>query len=118
MSTQEEKKMTDEEVEDAILNDKPFELDAFNRYSEGTHEGQIKAEQLEVGDVFKIDSADIVDYNTVLKVLSINDPGESWIDYTFRAELMSDPGLQKLSAGDTVELHYDEGEPVGNLILV
>lgn len=112
--------MSSEQVEDAILNDKPFDLDSFIEYTGEDHEGEIKAEQLEVGDVFKINNSDIIDYGTVVKVLGINEPelADEAFDYTFRCviEELPENTLMTKGVGDEVELWFDGPEYVGTLI--
>ena len=113
--------MSNEDVEYAILNDKPFDLDSFKNYIGENHEGEIRADQLEVGDIFRTNSAEVVDYGTVLKVLGINEPGvaDDYFDYTLRCEVV-EPASDRSSskAGDEVSIWYDADEYVGELIPV
>lgn len=114
--------MTDEDVEDAILNGRPFDLESFNRFSgQDNHEGELLASDIEVGDIFQINNSDIVDYGTILKVLSINDPeiADPYFDYTFRCEVV-EPADEKSSSevGDIREISFDKDEYVGKLIPV
>lgn len=119
-STDVEATMTYEETEDAILNDKPFDIDSFKAYTGDTGEGQVKASQLEVGDTFSISNADIVDYGTILKVLSINDPADPGFDYTFHCQILQLPerSFMTLQPGDTVDIWYDADEYAGTIIPV
>lgn len=113
--------MSDAEVEDAILNGKPFELADFQRYWGESHEGELKAKEVEVGDVFKTNSSEMVDFGTEVKVLGINEPevADDFFDYTFRCEIVK-PGNDKSSSkvGEEQILYYDADEYVGELIPV
>ena len=112
--------MTYEETEDAILNNEPFDIDSFKAYTGDIGEGQVKASQLEVGDTFSISNADIVDYGTILKVLSINDPADPGFDYTFHCQILQLPerSFMTLQPGDTVDIWYDADEYAGTIIPV
>lgn len=113
--------MSNEEVEKAILEGKPFTLDDFKRFRGENNEGEIRADQLEVGDVFRINNAEMVDYGTVLKVLGINEPevADDFFDYTFRCEVVEPANEQSSSkAGDEQFVYFDADEYVGELIPV
>ena len=120
-STKVEAAMTDADVEDAILNGKPFDLESFKRFRGEDHEGELLASQLEVGDVFRINNADVVDYGTVLKVLNINDPetADPYFDYTFTCEVV-EPADERSSSkvGDIQDIWFDSNEYVGTIIPV
>lgn len=120
-STKVEAAMTDADVEDAILNGRPFDLESFKRFSGEDHEGELLAEQLEVGDTFKINNSEIVDYGTILKVLSINDPdfADPNFDFTFHCEVV-EPADERSSSkvGDIQDIWFDNGEYVGTIIPV
>lgn len=113
--------MTEEELDDAILEGRPFDINDFKKYKLQTAEGSITGEEVEVGDTIIVDEdASEVDLGTVVKVLAINDPGEDWIDYTFKCEVVSNPerndSNQSLKPGDIINLHFDADEPIGTLV--
>ena len=114
--------MTHEEVEDAIMNDKPFEMDAFKDYIGEDHTNELQANQVEVGDTFRVNTADMIDLGTVVKVISINDPEyrDSYFDYTFRCVVTEVPRISQPSVkvGDEINLWYNTDEYVGELIPV
>jgi len=109
--------MTDDEVRDAIEQGKPFDIDSFDRYwwrTEAEDEEILRAESIEVGDIIDVQfDASEVDLGTVVKILSVNDPGEDWVDYTFKCEVQED--WKGLHEGDIVTLHFDGDERVGYL---
>lgn len=111
--------MTEEDLDYAIENGKPFDIGSFKKYKTYTDPDAIVADKVEVGDVISIDeSADQVDLGTIVKVLAINDPAEKWIEYTFRCEVIQNPSdsRQTVQVGDTIDLYFYEDEPVGHLI--
>lgn len=114
-STNIEAGMTNEEVKDAIEQGKPFDLDSFRNYWGGEDANAVRADQVQVGDIIDVEfDASEVDLGTKVKILSINDPGEDWIDYTFKCEVQED--WHGLHAGDIVTLHFDEDEQLGYVI--
>lgn len=109
---------TEEELDDAILNGKPFSLDDFKKYKTPLDPNEITADKVEVGDIINIQDASEVNLGTVVKILAINDPAENWIDYTFRCEVIEDPGKQTIKVGDEVLLHFDGDEGMGYIVPV
>lgn len=107
--------MSPEEVQDAIEKGKPFDLDSFREYWGGDDSDAIKAESVEVGDIINVQfDASEVDLGTEVKIISINDPKEDWIDYTFKCEVQND--WHGLHQGDIVTLHFDKDEQIGYVI--
>lgn len=117
-STKIEAAMTEEELDDAILDGRPFDLNDFKKYKSPLDPDEITADQLEVGDVISIQDASEVNLGTVVKILAINDPAENWIEYTFKCEVIEDPGKQSITVGDEVLLHFDGDEGVGYIVPV
>lgn len=73
----------------------------------------IKAEEVDVKDTIAIEDDDSeLTKGTVVTVLGINDPGEDWIDYTFRVKIISEP-----DKGRIADIHFDSGEVVGTLVV-
>lgn len=108
--------MTEEDLDYAIENNKPFDLESFKKWKTPIDPSAVLAEDVKVGDVINVDEdASEVNLGTVVKILSINDPAESWIDYTFECEVVVDPGgMQDMYVGATIWLHFSEGDPVGH----
>ena len=117
-STKIEAAMTEEELNDAILDGRPFDLNDFKKYKSHLDPNEITADQVEVGDVISIQDASEVNLGTVVKVLAINDPAENWIEYTFKCEVIEDPGKQTIQVGDEILLHFDGDEGVGYIVPV
>lgn len=110
--------MTEEDLDTAILEGKPFDLESFRKYKTVEDPTAIKAQDVEVGDVITVDEdASEVNLGTVVKVLKVNSPAEDWIDYSFTVELLSDPGLQGLERGSIMTIHFDTDESVGHLVV-
>lgn len=110
--------MTEEDLDYAIENGKPFDIESFKKWKTPINPDNITAEKVEVGDVIKIDSAEEINNGTVVKVLSINDPAESWIDYTFKCEVLEHDGrMQDVEVGSIVYLHFFADEEVGSLVI-
>lgn len=117
--TEVEAAMTEAELDDAILNDKPFDLESFKKYKTDNlaEEGVLTGEDIKEGDTIKItEDASEVDLGTVVKVLAINDPKENWIEYTFRCEVIDNAGQNSLEEGKEINLHFDGDEFVGILV--
>lgn len=110
--------MTEEDLDDAILNNKPFDLESFKKWKNPINPDAILAQDVQVGDIIDIEEdASEVNLGTVVKILAINDPAESWIDYTFRCEVIEhDGGMQDVETGSIIELHFDENDPIGYLM--
>ena len=116
--------MTEEDLDYAILNDKPFDIESFRKYKMPKPDPDtLRADQIEVGDIIEVtEDASEVNLGTQVKILAINDPGENWIDYTFHVELLDKPGRKisdetVLQAGDEIDIHFDADEYVGKLVL-
>ena len=117
-STDIEAAMTEEDLDYAILNDKPFDLESFKKYKTPVDPNSILAGNVQVGDVIKISTNEQVNEGTVIRVLAINDPAESWIDLAFKCEVVSDPGgMQGVSEGSILTLYYMPDEEVGYAVI-
>ena len=113
-STKVEAAMTEEELDDAILNNKPFDLESFKKWKNPVDPDAVQAQEVKIGDVIDVEDASEVNLGTVVEVLAINDPAESWIDYTFRCKVIEeDGGMQNIEPGSIIDLHFAEGEPIG-----
>ena len=109
--------MTEEELDDAIEKGKSFDLADFKKYKDEMDVDAITADQVEVGDIISIDQdASEVNLGTVVRVNAINDPKEDWVDFTFKCEVMIDPGKQSIKEGDEIDLHFDADEAIGHLV--
>ena len=110
--------MTEEDLDYAIENGKPFDLESFRKWKmPPVPEGTIYAKDVKVGDIISVEEdASEVNLGTTVEILAINDPAESWIEYTFKCKIVSDPGGQQLTAGDEIDLHFDGDEPIGPLV--
>lgn len=112
--------MTDAEVEDAILNERPFDLESFKRYRHGDlRKGKhpVAPSEIEVGKTY-INTEDATEFDlgtkfTVLDVLdrkSFEKLGEhagrweSRFDYVFKI---------RDEDGNVFNIHYDPDEYVG-----
>lgn len=110
--------MTEEELNQAIEEGEPFDLESFKEYKVDPYmEDSIQAQDVKVGDVIEIqEDASEVNLGTVVEILSINDPAEDWIDYTFQCEVVKDPGgMAGISKGSKITLHFDKDEYLGPL---
>lgn len=109
--------MTKEELDDAILNDKPFDLSSFKKYKIQKDPEALLAQDVEVNDVIDLEfDASEVNLGTVVQVLSINDPSESWADFTFRCTVLDPSKGQSTKEGDEITLHFDTDDEVGYLV--
>lgn len=109
--------MTEEELDDAILNDKPFDLSSFKKYKMQKDPEALLAQDVEVNDVIDLEfDASEVNLGTVVQVLSINDPSESWADFTFRCTVLDPSKGQSTKEGDEITLHFDTDDEVGYLV--
>lgn len=109
--------MTEEEVDDAILNGKPFDLSSFKKYKIQKDPEALLAQDVEVNDVIDLEfDASEVNLGTVVQVLSINDPSESWADFTFRCTVLDPSKGQSTKEGDEITLHFDTDDEVGYLV--
>ena len=110
--------MTEEDLDYAILNDKPFDLESFKKYKTPVDPDAILAGNVQVGDIIEISTNEQVNEGTVVRVLAINDPAESWIDLAFKCEVVSDPGgMQGVSEGSILTLYYMPDEEVGYAVI-
>lgn len=119
--------MTEADLDDAILKGKPFDLASFKKYKlPELGEDILTADKIDVDDIIKItESSEEVNIGTIVKILSINDPGEDWIDYTFHVQLLESPEFEgrdpyyhsSLQPGDEMDLHFFADEYVGPLVL-
>lgn len=114
--------MTEDELDNAILHDKTFDLNDFKEYKMPEGSDMLKGRDIEVDDIIDVEAdASEVNLGTVVKVVAINDPAEDWIDFTFKCEVLddvgqSDPGEQELKPGDFIDLHFDADEEIGYLL--
>lgn len=103
-----------EDLEDAVLNGRPFELDEFKEYWDTYHqpeEGAITADEVEEHDVIEnTEDASEIDIGDVFHVDSITPHAKGWeeFDYEFDVTLLN--GNYK---GNHVKLHYMADEYVG-----
>lgn len=113
--------MTEDDLDYAILNNKPFDLNDFKEYKIAESSDMLKGRDVEVGDIIDVEAnASEVNLGTVVKVIAINDPAEDWVDFTFKCEVLdevgqSNPGKQALNPGDSIDLHFDADEEIGYL---
>lgn len=111
--------MSEDELDDAILQGKPFDIASYKAWKEELDPDAITAEKVEVDDVINVDlDASEVNLGTVVEIIAINDPKENWIDYTFRCKVVEDPGGQAIEKGSIIDLHFDAEEPVGHLVVI
>lgn len=114
--------MTDAEVEDAILNGKPYDLDSFRRYrwsdsGQQFRQNAVMPSEIQVGKTYiNTEDASEFDLGTKFIVLDILDPKsfedldertgrwESRFDYVFKI---------KDENGKVFNIHYDDDEYVG-----
>lgn len=110
--------LTEGELDNAIENNKAFDLASFTEYKNLDDFGAVIAKDVQVGDVIEIDSAEEVNLGTVVKILSINDPDlmVSWSDFVFHCEIVNNDDTTTSSEGDLVDLHFLADEPVGYLL--
>lgn len=105
-----EASMAPEEVEDAIMNNRPFDLDSFRKYrgyDKYVEDNNIvQAQDVQVGKVYKnTEDASEMNLGDEFKVLSINHtPGGYW-EYTFH--------VKDLTNGMELDLHYWADDYVG-----
>lgn len=106
--------MTDDDVEWAILNDKPFELDAFKHFSQPSVNelkayGAIQAKDIKVGDCFQTDfDQEEVDLGTLIRVDNIKESDAAWKPYCDTTFIVTD-----LDDGSKLELHYNDEDFIG-----
>lgn len=119
--------MTEAELDDALLNGKPFDLATFKKYKTNAEDDAVTADEVVVGDVIAVtEDASETNLGTVVKILSINDPDRvvDWASYTFHVQLLESPeqywhnGLDpyrdvELQPGDEMDLHFDADDYVG-----
>ena len=115
--------MTEADLDDAILNGKPFDLASFKKYKMGEAEdGILRADEVQVGDIINItETAEEVNRGTRVKILSINDPGVDWADYTFHVELLDSPEFEgrdpyyhtSAEPGQEMDIHFLDDEYIG-----
>lgn len=114
--------MTDAEVEDAILNGKPYDLDSFRRYrwsdsGQQFRQNAVMPSEVQVGETYiNTEDATEFDLGTKFTVLDIINPKsleeldehsgkwESRFDYVFKV---------KDEKGKVFNIHYDDDEYVG-----
>lgn len=114
--------MTDAEVEDAILNGKPYDLDSFRRYrwsdsGQQFRQNAVMPSEIQVGKTYiNTEDATEFDLGTKFTVLDIINPKsleeldehsgkwESRFDYVFKI---------KDENGKVFNIHYDDDEYVG-----
>lgn len=114
--------MTDAEVEDAILNGKPYDLDSFRRYrwsdsGQQFRQNAVMPSEIQVGKPYiNTEDASEFDLGTKFTVLDIANPKtfedldehsgkwESRFDYVFKV---------KDENGHVFNIHYDDDEYVG-----
>lgn len=104
-----------EDLEDAVLNGRPFERDEFNEYWDAYHqpeEGAITADEVEEHDIIEnTEDASEVDIGDVFHVNSIvSHPAGTWEDFDYEFDVTLLNGNYK---GDHVKLHYMADEYVG-----
>lgn len=107
--------MTEEELDTAILEGRPFDLESFKKYKMTYDASVVYGKDIKIGDVINVDEdASEVNLGTVVEVIDINNPAENWIEFTFKCKVVSDPGKQSIEEGDIIELHFDGDEAVGH----
>lgn len=103
--------MTVDEVSDAILRGKPFDLSSLDEYNDYYHsEGAIRASEVREGQVIQnTEDADELDLNEVFEVLRIRPHSYGWeeFDYTFTVRVLS------LTGNPIYDIHYMKDEYVG-----
>jgi len=124
--------MTEADLDQAILEGKPFDLASFKKYkSKAMSPDILTADKIEAGDIIAVtEDATEVNLGTVVKIISVNDSDHTvdWADYTFHVLLMESPekywnrGLDPyrnstLQPGDEMDLHFDADDYVGPLVL-
>lgn len=109
----------EENLNYAIENGLPFDINTFKEYKTDIDPNAVKAEEVEVGDVIDLEfSSEEVDLGTVVKVLAINDPAEpEYGDYSFKVEILQYPDNENY-VGTERAIHFSEGDQVGYLIPV
>lgn len=109
------KAMTEEQLNYAIENGKPFDLETFNKYKIDPYraEGAVKAEVLEVGDIIQVteDAAEIDCPSPEIEIMDIDrsDPdgyGDNCITFYCRDN----------ATGDEYTLHFWPEEWVGPIV--
>ena len=104
--------MTEKDLDDAILNNRPFDLDSFKNYKSYTSEDVVFGSDLEVGDLIKnTECADEIDLGTVFTVEAIHyADDEDGFDDMFLTDMAIEVTDED---GNYAVLHYDIDEPVG-----
>lgn len=111
-----ESMMTEADLDNAILNGRPFDLASFKKYKmSGPSSDAVRADEVTVGDVITVtETSEEVNIGTKVKVLAINDPAVDWADYTFRVEVVSLPDdRQQIQVGDVIDMHFFADEYIG-----
>ena len=124
--------MTEADLDQAILEGKPFDLASFKKYkSKAMSPDILTADKIEAGDIIAVtEDATEVNLGTVVKIISVNDSDHTvdWADYTFHVLLMKSPekywnrGINPyrnstVQPGDEMDLHFDADDYVGPLVL-
>jgi len=107
--------MTEDELDNAILEGKPFSLQDFKKYKSFDTDEYVMPEDLKVGDIIVNDAtADQMEWGTRYEVISINDPADTMFDYTVRVRLLTDPRVKGKKEGDIMTLYFYQDDPVGS----
>lgn len=107
--------MTEDELDQAILEGKPFSLQDFKKYKSPNIDEYIMPKDLKVGDIIVNDAtADQMEWGTRYEVISINDPADTMFDYTVRVRLLTDPRIKGKKEGDLMTLYFYQDDPVGS----
>ena len=103
---------TEKELDDAILNGRPFDIDTFRKYKVDPYraEGALKAGEIQEGDIIEVtESAAEVDYGTQVQIIRIDtsDPD----GYSFS----NDPVItfEVWDGSSTFNMHFWPDEYVG-----
>ena len=100
--------MAPEEVEKAILENRPFDLDSYRKYrGSDIRPDVVKAKDLTIGGIYiNTEDASEFDLNHKFKVLQKKyKKGDMLGDYTFH--------IQDLTDGSVFDIHYDADDYVG-----
>ena len=113
--------MTEEDLDYAILNNKPFDIDSFRKWKMPKVDPSVlKARDIEVGDVIEVtEDASEVNLGTVVEIkgifMPVDEYAKGWYEIGFDCIILRDDGKQQAGAGDPIKLHFDLDDYVGPL---